>query len=184
MIMEEVGRSWGWALFFGFLTLVIGILVMVWPQETLKVLAVLFGLQLFIMGIYGLVRSFAAGTQHRIWTVFLGIFSIIVAIIVMRNVTETIIVLTLILGIYWVIHGIVQFVMALGDKDYPQRGFSIFMGVISVIAGIIVVAWPAESITALTWLLGIWFVVLGLLGIILAFLVRSEVKEIEKVAAT
>ncbi len=29
--MEQVSRAWGWALFFGILTLVIGILVVVWP---------------------------------------------------------------------------------------------------------------------------------------------------------
>jgi uncharacterized membrane protein HdeD (DUF308 family) len=46
-----------------------------------------------------------------------------------------------------------------------------------------VVAWPLSSLTALAWLLGIWFVVLGILGIILAFMVRSEEKKELKAAA-
>lgn len=182
--MEEVGRSWAWVLFFGLLTFIIGILVMVWPQETLKLLAVLFALQLFVVGIYSIVRSFSAAEQHRVWSVFLGIFSIIVAIIIVRNVAETVVVMTLILGIYWVIHGIIQFVMATADKLYPQRGYTIVMAIVSVIAGIVLLAWPIESVTALAWLMGIWLVILGILGIILAFMVRSAGKGPDRVVAT
>jgi len=181
--MEEIGRSWAWVLFFGFLTLVIGILVMVWPQETLKVLAILFGLQLLIMGIFSLARAFSSSEQHRVWSVFLGIFSIIVAIIMFRNVAETVVVLTLILGIYWVIYGIVQFVMAVGDKTYEARGFTIFMSIITVIAGIVLVAWPIDSITVLAWITGVWLAILGILGIVLAFMVRGAGKDLDKLAA-
>jgi uncharacterized membrane protein HdeD (DUF308 family) len=180
--MEQVSRAWGWALFFGILTLVLGILVVVWPTETLKILAILFGLQLFVMGIYALVRSFSRDQQHRVWTVFLGIFSIIVGVIVIRNVTTTLVVLGLILGIYWIVNGIINFVMAVGDKTYPSRGFSIFMAILGVIAGIIMVAWPAPTLTVMAWLVGIWFIILGILGIVLAFMVRSEEKKELKAA--
>ena len=79
--MEEVSKAWGWALFFGILTLVIGILVMVWPEATLKVFTIFFALQLFVTGIYYLVKSFSAANQHKVLTVFLGILSVIVAVI-------------------------------------------------------------------------------------------------------
>jgi uncharacterized membrane protein HdeD (DUF308 family) len=180
--MEQVGKAWGWALFFGILTLVLGILVVVWPTETLKVLAILFGLQLFVMGIYALVKSFSAANEHKVWSVFLGLFSIIVGVIIIRNVTTTILVLGMIIGIYWIISGIINFVSAVGDKTYPARGWSIFMAILSVIAGIIMVAWPGPTLTVMAWLVGIWFIVLGILGIILAFMVRSEEKKQLKAA--
>ena len=175
--MEKVGRSWGWALFFGIVTVAIGILVMVWPEETLKVLAVLFGIQLLVMGVYRLVLSFAVGEQNRLLSVFLGVLSFIVGVLVLRNVTETVGILAVILGIYWIAHGVVEFVMAVSDSQYPQRGFSIFMGVISVVAGIFVVAWPVDSVSVLTWLAGIWLAVLGVLGIILSIVMGVEAKK-------
>jgi uncharacterized membrane protein HdeD (DUF308 family) len=180
--MEQVSRAWGWALFFGILTLVLGILVVVWPSETLKILTILFGLQLFVMGIYSLVKSFSHTNEHKVFTVFLGIFSIIVGVIIIRNVTATIAVIGLIIGIYWIISGIVNFVQAVGDKTYRSRGFTIFMAIVSVIAGIIMVAWPAPTLTVIAWLVGIWFIVLGILGIVLAFMVRSEEKRELKAA--
>jgi uncharacterized membrane protein HdeD (DUF308 family) len=181
--MEEVGRSWGWVLFFGFLTLVIGILVMVWPDATLKVFALLFGLQLLVVGIYRLVKSFSAGQQHRVWSILLGIIAIFLGVLVLRNIWSTVVLLTAILGVYWIISGIVDFIMAVGDKAYPQRGFTIFLAIVQFIAGIVIVAYPAESATAMSWLLGLWFVILGVIGIVLAFLVRGESKSPDRYAA-
>ena len=182
-MMQGVVRSWGWVLFFGLLTLVIGILVMVWPEGTLRVLTVLFGLELILVGIFRLVRAFASGEQHRVWSVILGILAIFLGVLVLRNIWTTVAVLAVVLGVYWIIAGIIDFVMAIGDSTYPSRGFTIFMGIVQVIAGIVVVSWPTESLTALTWLLGIWFVILGVLGIVMAFMVRSAGKEPQVISA-
>jgi len=181
--MEGVARSWGWVLFFGLLTLVIGILVMVWPEATLRVLTVLFGLELILVGIFRLIRVFSSGEQHRVWSALIGILAIFLGVVVLRNIWDTVAVLAVVLGAYWIIAGILDFVMAVGDSTFPSRGFTIFMGIIQVIAGIVVVAWPTESVTVLTWLIGIWFVVLGILGVVMAFLVRSEDKKLDTYAA-
>jgi uncharacterized membrane protein HdeD (DUF308 family) len=175
--MEKVSRAWGWALFFGFLTLVLGILVVVWPTSALKVVAIFFGLQLFVMGIYSLVRSFSANNEHRMMTLFIGVFSIIVAIIVIRNVTATLVIVGLMLGIYWIVTGLINLVMAVTNKAYPARGWSIVMAILGVVAGIVLVSWPAISLAVLVWVQGIWFIVFGILGIVLAFMLRSAAKK-------
>jgi uncharacterized membrane protein HdeD (DUF308 family) len=181
--MEEVGRSWGWVLFFGLFTVVLGILVMVWPEATLKVFAILFGLQLLLVGIFRLVRSFSAGEQHRVWSIILGVIAIFLGVLVLRNIWSTVVLLTAILGVYWIIAGIIDFFVAVGDKRYPQRGFTIFLGIVQVIAGIVIVSYPTESATVMAWLLGIWFVILGILGIVMAFIVRGAGKESDVISA-
>jgi len=50
-MVAQVGRHWGWVLAFGIITLVIGIAALIWPGRTLVVVAVLFGIQLIVMGI-------------------------------------------------------------------------------------------------------------------------------------
>ena len=38
--MAAWGRSWGWILGFGIVTLILGILIVAWPSETVLVVAV------------------------------------------------------------------------------------------------------------------------------------------------
>jgi len=134
--MEGVVRSWGWAMLFGLFTLIIGILVMVWPEGTLRVLTVLFGLELILVGVFRLIRAFSADEQHKVWSVILGILAIFIGVLVLRNIWSTVAVLAVVLGVYWIIAGIIDFVIAVGHSSYPSRGFTIFMGIVQVIAGL------------------------------------------------
>ncbi|HMK91432.1 MAG TPA: DUF308 domain-containing protein, partial [Thermoleophilia bacterium] len=54
--LAAVGQSWGLILTFGILSIILGIMVMAWPHATVKVVAFLLGFELFIAGIYSLVR--------------------------------------------------------------------------------------------------------------------------------
>ena len=45
-MLARLGRKWGWVLAYGLITLAAGVAVLVWPGETLLVIAVLFGIQL------------------------------------------------------------------------------------------------------------------------------------------
>src|SRR5215470_10852905 len=58
-MLGRVGRHWGWVLFFGIITLVLGILALAWPGHTLIAIAVVFGVQLLVMGVFRFVASFA-----------------------------------------------------------------------------------------------------------------------------
>jgi uncharacterized membrane protein HdeD (DUF308 family) len=49
----RVGRHRGWLLFFGIITLVLGVLALAWPGHTLIAIAVVFGIQLVVMGFSG-----------------------------------------------------------------------------------------------------------------------------------
>src|SRR5690348_10256799 len=57
--LEELGRSWTWILASAIATLVPGVLVLVWPDETLHVLAVLIGLYLLVGGVFRFVTAFS-----------------------------------------------------------------------------------------------------------------------------
>ena len=56
------------------------------------------------------------------------------------------------------------------------RAWWITFGVASMIAGIVVAAAPASSLTALAVLLGIWFIIMGVFEIIGRFLLRHALR--------
>jgi uncharacterized membrane protein HdeD (DUF308 family) len=173
--LGRVGRSWGWILAFGIVSLLAGIAVLVWPGRTLIVVAVLFGIQLIVAGIFRFVAAFATddltgGT--RVLLALLGVLSLIIGLYAVRHTQVTVLALGLLLGIFWVVNGTIELFMALSHRGMPERGWTGVLGVLSIIAGIILVAYPGISLVTLAVLLSVWLLVLGIMEISLAFRVR------------
>jgi uncharacterized membrane protein HdeD (DUF308 family) len=175
-MLARVGRHWGWLLTFGIISLAAGIVVLVWPGKTLVVIAVLFGIQLIVAGIFRFVAAFAVhdlsgGT--RVLYALLGVLSLIIGLYAVRHVLITLLALALLLGIFWIINGTVELFTALSNKEMHSRGWNGFMGALGIVAGIVVLVYPGISLVTLAVILSIWLLVFGFGQIFAAFRVRS-----------
>jgi uncharacterized membrane protein HdeD (DUF308 family) len=171
----RLGASWGTVLAVGLITLVIGILIVAWPEATVGVLAVLFGLQLLLLGVLNIARAISAqgaGGGERVLYALLGVLCIAIGVLAMRHLLQTVAVLAVLFGLTWLIGGIIEFVNTLSSPSQPGRGWSIAMAVLMIIAGLVVLAYPTPSLVTLTVLVGIWLMVWGALTAILAFVAR------------
>ena len=65
-VTGRLGKHWGWVLGFGIITVAAGIAVLAWPAETLLVIAVVFGIQLVVFGIYRFISAFSFGFSRTI----------------------------------------------------------------------------------------------------------------------
>jgi len=61
-------------------------------------------------------------------------------------------------------------------SSLPGRGWTVFTGVLSVIAGLMLLAWPSLSLLTLSLLAGLWLVMLGAVQLSLARQLRSAVR--------
>ena len=175
-VLASIGRHWGWIMAFGVLTVLAGVAVLAWPGRTLVVIAVLFGVQLIVTGIFRFGAAFAAddltgGT--RVLLAVLGVLSLIIGLYAVRHVLVTLLALALLLGIFWIVNGSVELFMALSHREMANRGWSAVMGILSIFAGIIVLAYPGISLLVLAVVLSVWLLFYGVVGITLAFRLRS-----------
>ena len=174
-MVARVGRHWGWVLGFGIVTFVLGILALAWPGRTLIVVAVVFGAQLVVMGIFRFVSAFASADLTggtRVLLALLGVLSLIIGLYAVRHVLVTLLALALLLGIFWVVNGTIELFSALSHREMQGRGWTAFMGILSVVSGVIVLAYPGISLRVLAVVLSIWLLVYGVMLILLAFQVR------------
>jgi len=184
-LLAGVGRHWGWVLFFGIVTLLAGLFALFWPGRTIVVIAVLFGIQLVVAGIFRFIVALAADEESggaRALLALLGVLSFIVGLYALRNVLVTIAALALLLGIFWIVNGAVEVFAALSHRGMQGRGWTIFMGLLSVVAGVVVLVYPAISLATLAIVLGFWLLVYGIMEIALAFRLRSAGQEATRVA--
>ena len=184
--LGRLGRHWGWLLFFGILMVVVGIIALAWPGPTVIALAVLFGIQLIVSGIFSFINAFAADESGgmRVWNVILGLLGIVVGLYAVRHIIVSVVALALLIGIYWVAYGIAQIYTAIANRELRHRGWMGFIGALSVIAGIIVIAWPGPSLVTLAIVLGVWLLIYGVMEIFLAFRVRSAYHHVRGTMAT
>ena len=169
--------GWRWLLISGVVTLIVGQLALWWPGKTLAVLAVLFGLQLIVIGIVRLVdvvtdRDPMSGGV-RVLRALVGILAIAVGIYAVRHIALTLAVLALLLGIFWIVDGVTTFAGAF-SRGNPHRVLTALTGVLGIIAGLILAFMPLSSLLVLAIILGVWLSILGVLEIIRAIQIRRH----------
>lgn len=174
--LSRLGRAWWIVLVLGAISLLVGILMLVRPFTAVNIAAIIFGIWLLVSGVIQLVQAFDSRleTVSRVLNAVTGVIGIVLGIICLESVEGRISLLILFVGLWWIMRGILQIVVGAGNEG---GGLFIFLGVLGIIAGVVVLVWPIESLTVLTVVTGIWLVVLGVFEIIASFRVRSLNKQ-------
>lgn len=179
--LKEISKSWGVILFLGLLSLVIGIVIMVWPGKTTVVVAVILAIWLVVTGIFQIFRGFGRGISGGMRALLFigGALSLILGLFAFRGFVvedspmDAVWLLALFVGISFIFQGIGQLIEAGEYKD--GRGWNIFGGIVSLLLGIIILVTPVD-IVLLTWIFGIFVVISGIVLIVSAFRVKGLAK--------
>ncbi|QDZ13706.1 HdeD family acid-resistance protein [Humibacter ginsenosidimutans] len=157
----------------GVVSLVVGIIILVWPGHALTALTWLIALYAIVAGVVyaGLgIFSKVMGGWSRVGHIVLGVLFIIAGIIMFANLSTSTTLLLLFFGVFvgivWIIEGIVALTTLGGAQS---KAWSLFFAILSIIAGIILLFSPIMGTLVLVWLLGISLVVLGIVQIVRAF---------------
>jgi uncharacterized membrane protein HdeD (DUF308 family) len=172
-------KHWGVLLAFGILTAGFGAAVIAWPDKTVAVAAFLLGISLLISGVFGLVASFTQPDRtagSRVLMAMSGAISVALGLVAFQGVTQAISILVLLVGIGWIMRGIIELVAGLQAKGLPGRGMSIAAGIIAIAAGAAILLWPSITLTVLCWIVGLTLLAIGAVEIAAAFAVRSAGK--------
>jgi len=169
----RLSMPWWLLLLSGLAGIIIGFAVIAWPGRTLTVFAVLVGIYLIIFGAIRFVQAvIGSEMEQRGLTALAGGLGFVVGLIVIREPVRSIAVLVILLGIYWVIAGLIETFVAISHSDTPQRGLVIFLGLLRFVTGLLVLAWPAITFLVLAWLAGAYMILAGVMEIVLAFQTR------------
>ena len=171
-----LSASWQAALFLGVVTLIIGLIVTFHPTTSLNVIAVLLGILSIVSGLFNLIRVFDPRERHRVWLGIAGLLFIVVGVILIRHLHLTRSIIGLVIGLTWIVQGLTALIGGISGGVREGRAWWIIFGVVSLIAGIVVVSAPASSLDVLAVLLGIWFIIMGIFEIIGGFLLRHALR--------
>jgi uncharacterized membrane protein HdeD (DUF308 family) len=125
-----------------------------------------------------LLQSLASQTW---WLVLLrGIAVLLLGIALLTNPAATVMILVQFLGAYWIADGIFTLVHALkGRKVAKNWGRGLFVGIPSIVAGLIIFSRPLASailtVTFLVYLIAFWSMFFGINSIVTGIRLHKEV---------
>jgi uncharacterized membrane protein HdeD (DUF308 family) len=174
---------WKSALLSGILAVILGILVLAWPGPTIVVAAIFFGAYLLVSGIAQVIFAFAlhVSAGGRVLLFISGAAALVLAVLAFRHFGDAVLLLAIWIGVGFIFRGVATAVSAISDPTLPGRAWEIFIGVISLLAGIVMLASPFESLAVLTLVVGIWLIVIGVFEVVSAFGIRKAGKDVAEV---
>jgi uncharacterized membrane protein HdeD (DUF308 family) len=158
------GRAtWRMLTFGGLAAFAAGLAILTWPGLSLAVVGQLFGLYLLAHGAMQLVGAIV-WRQHGTRTLLAvsGIVSVLLGLMCFRSALQSIWLLAWWIGFGWLLRGIALTTAVFKAGGRPRLGWNLWIGPLSVLAGLVVIAWPFSSIATLAVVSGICLLVLGI----------------------
>jgi len=170
--------AWQLQLLAGIITLGLGAVLAFHPSFSLAVVCILLGISFLVGGIFHFVRLLDRDEPHRVWLGIAGLLEIVIGVVLIRHLDTAYAFIGLIVGLVWIVQGVVALMAGILGTPGRSRVWPVIFGVISIAAGAVVVSMPLHSTKVLAVLLGIWFVVMGVLMVMGGLFLRSDLKKL------
>jgi len=173
-IAQGAKRLWWLVLVTGVVSVLVGILLLAWPNKTLLVLMVVLGIYLLVFGALRFIEAvFDTEMDQRGLNVILGILAVVLGVLMMREPVRFVWVAAIVVGLFWLIRGLIELFRSIARRDEPDRGWRLSAGLISVVAGAVILLWPGASVLVVAMISGIYLIVVGIIDVVVAFKLRS-----------
>ncbi|KGG93281.1 membrane protein [Comamonas thiooxydans] len=169
-------RSWWVLLLRGAAAIIFGVLTWMQPAASAAALVLVFGAYVFVDGLLGIYTAIKSCQQSRHWWVVLlwGLTGVVVGVLTVINPAITALVLTIYIGVWALMTGVLQIVAALRlRKEIQGEWVLVLGGLLSVLFGIFVLMQPGAGMMAMLWVLATYAVIFGVLMVILAFKIKK-----------
>jgi len=164
-------KRFRWALGInGALSVALGVVIIVWPDISLRALVIVFGAFALARGIFGLVATLSSNMKDgRGWLIFSSLANIAVGVVVFFYTDMSALALLYVIGAYAIALGIITiggaFWLPLSGGDSVLL---ILTGFLSILFGIVMFAKPGAGALAVLALIAAYAIVIGVTELVAA----------------
>jgi uncharacterized membrane protein HdeD (DUF308 family) len=149
----------------GVLAFILGLVFLIWPGVTIGTAVVLFAVFCFVDAGVALTRLFSSGRSagDHVLQVLRTVVDVAAAVVAIAYPGPTAEVLTVIIGIYAIVIGILELSASGGPlaEATGNSGFAVVAGVLSIIAGVLLIIWPNIGVVTLAIVFGAYLAAYG-----------------------
>jgi uncharacterized membrane protein HdeD (DUF308 family) len=173
-------RDWWLLVLRGIAAVFFALAAFLWPGLTLAALVLIFGAYAIVDGllsIYTAIRRHEPGQWE--WHLVQGLLGIGAGFVAIVLPGLAALALVVIVAAWAILMGIAEIALALRLRDrLAMEALWFLAGLLSVLVGIALVAFPAAGALAVTWLIGAYALFMGLLFITLGISIRAAARAV------
>jgi uncharacterized membrane protein HdeD (DUF308 family) len=169
--VAQAATNWWLFLILGLVSVIAGILAIVYPDITLLALGLFAGISLLLIGIMEIVEAIAGSPDSRALTAIVGVLSLLAGLVCLRRPGESLLALVIVLGFWLIIEGVVKFIRSFSELE--DRALIMMLAILDVILGILILSLPHLSLVTLAVLFGISLLARGVFAMFTAFRLRG-----------
>lgn len=136
------------------LGIALGIAALAWPRATLFVIAVLFGISLIATGVIRIYHAAIATFLSTGWRVLGGLFGVVMVVLgimALFNPADSLWMLAIFIGVGWIMQGVMELLSAGSGARHVPTWLLVLSGIISLVAGVVMIAMPGLAIATFVW---------------------------------
>jgi uncharacterized membrane protein HdeD (DUF308 family) len=181
-LADDIRKRATWSIFMGILTVLLGVVLIVYPLTAATITTFLFGLVLILVGIAQFVFAIHSQTAGKFFGkallgVLYGIAGVILAFFPVAGVAA----LTMLLGTLLLVYALVATATAFALNPGEGRGWFLLDAAISFLMAILILGrWPSSSVWAIGTLVGVAVLMGGISRIMIASRIRSAIGSVEQ----
>ena len=171
-----LAQNW-WAIAIrGVCGIVFGLIALFLPGATILTLVLFFSAYMLVDGIFGVVAAVRAASHHQRWGLLVleGVLNIAVGVIAFIWPGLTAVTFVLLIAAWAIVTGVLEIVAALRLHPEYGRWWLILSGAASVIFGVLLVVAPLAGVIVVTWWIGAFALIFGIMLLVLAFRLRAR----------
>jgi uncharacterized membrane protein HdeD (DUF308 family) len=180
-----LAQNWWLVALRGVVGILFGIVALLFPGSTMLSLVILFSAYMLVDGAFAIASAVRAARRHERWgwLTLEGIVNIITGILAFLWPGLTILAFVLLIAAWAIVSGALMLAAAFRLKVDHGRWWLVLGGVVSLVYGVLLVLTPLIGALVLTWWLGAYALVFGVVLLVLAFRLRSHRDDRPRVSA-
>jgi hypothetical protein len=169
--VPQVGRNWWLFLILGLVSILAGILAIVYPDITLLALGLFIGVSLMFVGAMDIAEAIGGDPESRALSAITGVLALLAGLVCLRRPGESLLALVIVLGFYLIVTGVIRFVRSFASPE--DRALLIGLSILDIIMGTLILSLPELSLVTLAVLFAISLLARGVFSVVMAFKLRG-----------
>jgi uncharacterized membrane protein HdeD (DUF308 family) len=176
MLIETLKRHWWVPVLRGIAAIIFGIIAFTHPVMAIAALVLFFGAWMLVDGIFRVIGAITHRASDKEWgfDLIIGIVGIIIGLLTFHAPSITVVALVIYVAAWAFMIGATEIAVAIKlRREIKGEWFLILMGLLTIAFAVLLLWNPLLGAGTLIWIMAWYAVILGVLGIILGFRLRS-----------